>query len=269
MPKPRTFAPGRRISLDDIDPADTGKVTSKDSAAKQEANWLERLFDLQAKLSAESQQALLIVLQGLDAAGKDGTIRHVFAGVNPQACQVHGFKVPTPIEVAHDYLWRIHNACPPRGVIGIFNRSHYEDVLAVRVEKLVPEKVWSRRYEQINEFERMLTESGTRVLKFYLHISKKEQRARIMERLQDPSRNWKFSESDLDTRAKWKPYREAYDDALTFCNTKWAPWHVVPADHKWFRNLVIAETVVKTLEEMNPRYPKPKIELDKYRALLK
>jgi len=269
MAKPKTFAPGKRIALDDIDPADTGKYKDKDAAAAGEKKWLGRLFDLQAKLSAESQQALLIVLQGLDAAGKDGTIRHVFAGVNPQACQVHSFKAPTPNELAHDFLWRIHTACPPRGVIGIFNRSHYEDVLAVRVEKLLPEKVWRKRYDQINEFERTLTESGTRVLKFYLHISKKEQRARIKERLQDPSRNWKFSESDLDTRSKWRPYREAFNDALTLCNTEWAPWHVVPADHKWYRNVVIAETVVETLEDMNPKYPKPKIELDKYRALLK
>lgn len=269
MPKPKTFAPGKRIALDDIDPADTGKYKDRDTAAAAEKKRLERLFDLQAKLSAESQQALLIVLQGLDASGKDGTIRHVFAGVNPQACQVHSFKVPTPNELAHDFLWRIHAACPPRGVIGILNRSHYEDVLAVRVEKLLPEKVWRKRYDQINEFERMLTESGTRVIKFYLHISKKEQRARILQRLQDPSRNWKFSESDLETRSKWRPYRVAYDDALTFCNTKWAPWNVVPADHKWYRNLVIAETVVNVLEDMAPKYPKPKIELDKYRALLK
>jgi PPK2 family polyphosphate:nucleotide phosphotransferase len=269
MAKPKTFAPGKRIALDDIDPADTGKYKDKDAAAAEEEKWLKKLFDLQARLSAESQQALLIVLQGLDAAGKDGTIRHVFAGVNPQACQVHSFKAPTPNELAHDFLWRIHTACPPRGVIGIFNRSHYEDVLAVRVEKLLPEKVWRKRYDQINEFERTLTESGTRVLKFYLHISKKEQRARIKERLQDPSRNWKFSESDLDTRSKWRPYREAFDDALTLCNTEWAPWHVVPADSKWYRNVVIAETVVETLEDMNPKYPKPKIELEKYRALLK
>ena len=269
MPKPRTFAPGKRIDLDTIDPAETGGIAGKDEAEKKEAKWLERIFDLQARLSAESKQALLIVLQGLDAAGKDGTIRHVFAGVNPQACQVHSFKAPTPAELAHDYLWRVHAVCPPRGVIGIFNRSHYEDVLAVRVEKLLPEKAWRKRYEQINDFERTLVDCGTRILKFYLHVSKKEQRERISERLRDPQRNWKFSESDLDTRAKWGPYRAAYNDALTLCNTKWAPWHVVPADHKWFRNLVIAERVAQELADMDPQLPKPKLELDKYRALLR
>jgi len=269
MAKPKTFAPGKRIDLDTIDTADTGRVLDKESAENQEARRLGRLFDLQARLSAESKQALLIVLQGLDASGKDGTIRHVFAGVNPQACEVHSFKVPTHLEMAHDYLWRVHAACPPRGVIGIFNRSHYEDVLAVRVEKLLPENEWRKRYDHINQFERMLVDSGTRILKFYLHVGKKEQRARISERLKDPDRNWKFSESDLDTRLKWKEYRAAYNDALTLFNTKWAPWHVVPADHKWFRNLVIAETVVSELEDMDPRYPKPRLELDKYRALLR
>jgi len=269
LPKPKMFAPGKKIDLDSIDPADTGSNSDKDKSEKLEAKWLAQIFDLQARLSAESQQALLIVLQGLDAAGKDGTIRHVFAGVNPQACQVHSFKVPTSAELSHDYLWRIHTACPPRGVIGIFNRSHYEDVLAVRVENLLPEKEWRKRYEQINQFERILTDCGTRILKFYLHVSKKEQRARISERLEDPNRNWKFSESDLDTRLKWKQYRAAYNDALTLCNTKTAPWRIVPADHKWHRNLVIAETVAKELADMDPKYPKPKLELDKYKALLK
>jgi PPK2 family polyphosphate:nucleotide phosphotransferase len=269
LPKPKTFAPGRKIDLDTIDPADTDGISDKDESEKKEAKWLERLFDLQARLSAESKQALLIVLQGLDASGKDGTIRHVFAGVNPQGCQVHSFKQPTLQELAHDYLWRVHAVCPPRGVIGIFNRSHYEDVLAVRVEKLLPEKEWRRRYEQINEFERTLVDCGTRIVKFYLHVSKKEQRDRIAERLHDPQRNWKFSESDLDTRAKWTPYRAAYNDALTLCNTKWAPWHIVPADHKWFRNLVIAERVTKELLDMDPQYPKPKLALAKYRKLLK
>lgn len=269
MPKPKTFAPGKKIDLDKIDPADTGNLSDKDRSEKMEAKWLTQIFDWQGRLSAESKQALLIVLQGLDAAGKDGTIRHVFAGVNPQACQVHSFKVPSPLEMSHDYLWRVHAACPPRGVIGIFNRSHYEDVLAVRVEKLLPEKEWRKRFDQINQFESLLTDCGTRVLKFYLHVSKKEQRVRISERLKDPDRNWKFSESDLDTRLKWNDYRVAYNDALTLCNTKWAPWHVVPADRKWYRNLVIAETVAKTLEDMNPRYPNPKLELDKYRAILK
>src|SRR5262245_5166134 len=249
MPKPMTFAPGHKIDLNKLGTDETGSIRSKDASEKLEAKWLTRLFDLQAKLSAESKQALLIVLQGLDAAGKDGTIRHVFAGVNPQACEVHSFKVTTHSELSHDYLWRVHSACPPRGVIGIFNRSHYEDVLAVRVEKLLPEKEWSKRFGHINQFERMLVDCGTRILKFYLHVSKKEQRARISARLKDPDHNWKFSESDLDTRMKWNAYREAYNDALTLCNTKWAPWHVVPADHKWYRNLVIAERVVKELED--------------------
>src|SRR5262245_11954430 len=192
MIKARTFSPGKRINLNGIDPADTKGAKDRAQADKVEKKRLERLFDLQARLSAESERALLIVLQGLDAAGKDGTIRHVFAGVNPQACEVHSFKVPSHLEMAHDYLWRVHAATPRRGVIGIFNRSHYEDVLAVRVERLVPEREWRKRYDHINEFERMLTENGTRILKFYLHISRKEQGDRISERLQDPDRNWKF-----------------------------------------------------------------------------
>jgi len=264
MSKAVTFAPGKRIDLDRIDSSDTGRFRRREKAEAEEQKLLARLFELQARLSAESKNAVLIVLQGLDAAGKDGTIRHVFSGVNPQACEVHSFKVPTSLELAHDFLWRIHVACPRKGVIGIFNRSHYEDVLAVRVEKLVPEKVWERRFDHINEFERILTENGTTILKFYLHISRKEQRERILARLNDPERNWKFSESDLETRHKWKLYRPAYNDALTRCNTKWAPWHVVPADHKWYRNLVVARTVVEALERIHPRFPRPLMDLKKF-----
>ena len=269
MRKSLNFRPGKRIDLDRIDPADTGKYRDREQAEAEENRYLKRLYDLQARFAAESKRGLLIVLQGLDAAGKDGTIRHVFTGMNPQGCDVHAFKVPTPIEAAHDYLWRIHVCAPRKGMIGIFNRSHYEDVLAVRVLKLVPPEVWGRRYDQINEFERMLTENGTVILKFYLHISAKEQRQRILDRLSDPLRNWKFSESDLETRRKWKLYRAAYNDALTRCNTEWAPWHVVPADRKWYRNLLISQTVTRTLEEMKPKVPRPKLDLKRYRAELK
>jgi PPK2 family polyphosphate:nucleotide phosphotransferase len=195
------------------------------------------------------------VLQGLDASGKDGTTRSVFTGVNPQGCRVHSFKAPTLTELAHDYLWRVHDVCPARGELAIFNRSHYEDVVAVRVRKLEPEHVWRRRYRHIREFERMLTDEGTSVVKVFLHVSQEEQRARLQERLENPEKRWKFRLGDLDDRALWNDFTAAYEDVLHETSTEWAPWYVVPADHNWSRNLAVAEILVGVLERLDPKLP--------------
>jgi PPK2 family polyphosphate:nucleotide phosphotransferase len=214
-------------------------------------------------LYADRRYALLIVLQGRDAAGKDGTIRHVMSGVNPQGCEVTSFKEPTHEELAHDFLWRVHQAVPHRGNIGIFNRSHYEDVLIARVHRLVPEEVWRKRYQHINEFERMLCDSGVTILKFFLHISKEEQKQRFLVRMKDPTRSWKLSPPDFEERQHWDAYTEAYEDALRKCNSKWAPWYVVPADHKWFRNHVIAKLTVAALDSMKLKYPATTVDMSK------
>ena len=217
---------------------------------------LERLADLQARLHAEAQQSLLVVLQARDTGGKDGTIRRVFDAVNPQGCIVTSFKKPSEVELRHDFLWRIHKAVPAKGMIGIFNRSHYEDVLVVRVRNLAPRREWSKRYDQINAFERSLTENGVTILKFFLHISKAEQKERLLARLDDPTKQWKFSADDLGERALWGSYTTAYRDALRKCSTPWAPWYVVPADKKKVRNYLVAQVVVDTLKRMSPKYPK-------------
>jgi PPK2 family polyphosphate:nucleotide phosphotransferase len=263
MAKAVTFKPGAKIDLDDIDPDDTSGLQKGPDVENLMVEQLTRLYELQGKFRADAKHALLIVLQGLDASGKDGTIRHVFSGVNPQGCEVDSFKAPTEKELAHDYLWRIHPECPRKGLIEIFNRSHYEDVLVVRVDELLPEKVWRKRYRHICEFERMLADCDTVILKFYLHISRKEQKRRMMARLEDPEKNWKFSEADLRVRVKWNAYREAYNEALTRTNTDYAPWHIVPADAKWHRNLVVARTVVNALEKLRPKFPKSRIDLTK------
>jgi len=213
------------------------------------------LADLQQRLYADGRHALLVVLQGMDASGKDGTVRHVFRGVNPQGVRVQSFKEPTPEESRHDFLWRVHAAVPPLGMIGVFNRSHYEDVLVARVHELVPEPVWRRRYAEINEFEQMLTTAGVTVVKFLLHISRAEQARRFERRLRDPRRHWKFSPSDLKEREHWDAYQAAYTDVVRFCSTEAAPWAVVPADHKWYRNLLVARGVVAALQTMDLRYP--------------
>jgi PPK2 family polyphosphate:nucleotide phosphotransferase len=218
--------------------------------------------DLQERLYAEGQQSLLIVLQAMDAGGKDGTIKRVFEGVNPQGVHVANFKQPTEKELAHDFLWRVHRQVPPTGMIGIFNRSHYEDVLIVRVNNLVPESIWRARYDHINNFERLLADSGTRILKFYLHIDKKEQKERFQARLDNPDKHWKFNLGDLPVREQWDDYMRAFEDAITQCHTEAAPWHIVPANHKWYRNLVICRTIVETLEAMNPQFPPPEDNLD-------
>ena len=249
-------APGSRLDLAAIDAANMHGHSKEGADAELEAAH-DRLTDLQDRLWAEDRHAVLVVLQGMDAAGKDGTIRHVMGAFNPQGCSVSSFKVPTPIELAHDYLWRVHQRVPARGEIGVFNRSHYEDVLIVRVESLVPRAAWSRRYAEINAFERTLAQSGTTILKFFLHIDRAEQRERFEARLTDPTKSWKFRLADLEVRQRWDDYMAAYEEALSRCSTDVAPWYVIPANKKWFRNLAVAEILADTLEELNPQYPEP------------
>jgi len=225
----------------------------------------QRMAALQFQLYAESRRSLLICLQALDAGGKDGVVRHVIGAMNPQGCRVVSFKQPSAEELAHDFLWRIEQQCPKRGEVVVFNRSHYEDVLAVRVHGLVPRSVWSRRYEQINDFERRLAAGGTHILKLFLHISKDEQLRRFKQRLDDPARQWKISESDYSERALWADYEEAFEAALGQCSTEAAPWFVVPADHKWFRDLAVARIIVAALEAMAIQVPEPQVDLDAIR----
>jgi len=249
--------PGSAPRLDKRDPDARVGAAGKQEGLERIAKLVERLGVLHTRLYAEATRSVLLVLQGMDASGKDGTIRTVFTGVNPQGCRVQSFKAPTVTELDHDYLWRIHNVCPARGEIGIFNRSHYEDVVAVRVRKLAPEAVWRPRYEQICSFERLLTEEGTAVVKVFLHLSRDEQRRRLQERIDDPEKRWKFRAGDLDDRALWDDFASAYEDALHKTSTDWAPWHVVPADHNWSRNLAVAEILVAALERLDPKLPKP------------
>lgn len=230
---------------------------------------LERLTELQAVFNADARHSLLIVFQGRDASGKDGVVRTVIGAANPAGVRISSFKAPTPIELAHDYLWRVHNVVPEKGMIGIFNRSHYEDVLVVRVHNLVPKDVWSKRYDQINNFEKMLTENGTVILKFFLHISRDEQTERLRDRVQDETKNWKFNAGDLDERNLWDDYTVAYQEMLAKCSTKWAPWYVVPADGNKARNYLIAKRIVETLEGLDLQYPKPKTDLKQYLKALK
>ena len=225
---------------------------------------LEKLGELQKVFYADGSRALLIILQGRDAAGKDGVIRTVIGAVNPAGVRISSFKAPTPLELAHDYLWRVHNACPEKGMMGIFNRSHYEDVLVVRVRSLVPDTTWSQRYEQINAFERMLTENGTVILKFFLHVSRDEQKKRLRERVEDKTKNWKFNAGDLEERELWDGYTDAYRDALLKCSSAWAPWYVVPSDSNRARNYLIARRIVETLQSLDLRYPKPEADLSRY-----
>jgi PPK2 family polyphosphate:nucleotide phosphotransferase len=252
--------PNSKFKLAKIDAGDTHRVQKTDAEDRLAKN-LDRLSVLQYLLYADANRAMLVVLQGIDAAGKDGTIRHVMSGMNPQGVTVTAFKVPEGAEKRHDYLWRIHNAVPEHGMIGIFNRSHYEDVLVARVHNLVPKSVWSKRYQQINDFERMLSENGITIVKFLLYISKDEQAERFRERLDDKSKNWKFSPADIRERTYWDRYIEAYEDMLNRCSTDWAPWLVVPSNRKWFRNLSVSEIIRQKLEGMNLTYPKPTADL--------
>ncbi|MDY6877573.1 MAG: polyphosphate kinase 2 family protein [Chloroflexota bacterium] len=250
--------PGSEINLSRWDPNDRSAFEgSKQEARKALRALNKRLEALQELLYAEQKHKVLIVLQAMDTGGKDGTIRHVFEGVNPQGVKVAGFKVPTPEELNHDYLWRVHKQVPGKGEIVIFNRSHYEDVLVVRVHNLVAETTWGRRYAHINDFERLLAEEGTMILKFFLHISMDEQRERLQARLDEPHKRWKFNLGDLDERRLWPDYMRAYEEALSKTSTEWAPWYIVPANRKWYRNLVVAAVLVETLEGLNMDYPQP------------
>jgi PPK2 family polyphosphate:nucleotide phosphotransferase len=249
--------PGSKVKFSKWDPDDTlGFHKGPKCEAKLEET-VGRLDTLQNLLYAEKKHALLIVFQGMDAAGKDGTIRHVMSGVNPQGCRVTSFKQPTAEELSHDFLWRIHKAVPGAGYFGIFNRSHYEDVLVVRVHELVPKDVWSARYDQINEFEKELTANRVTILKFFLHISKDEQKKRFLERIDDADKRWKISAADFAERKFWDEYVDAYEDALTRCSTDAAPWYIIPANKKWFRNLAVSRILVETLEEFKMKFPKP------------
>jgi PPK2 family polyphosphate:nucleotide phosphotransferase len=254
--------PGTPVRLDDVDPRSTPGAKTRKDAERQSDKSLARLLGLQERLFAEGTRSVLVVLQGMDTSGKDGTIKHVFRGLNPAGVRVTGFKTPTPEEQRHAFLWRIRRALPAPGDIGIFNRSQYEDVLIVRVHGLVPETVWQKRYGQINRFEAQVAAAGTTILKCCLHISYEEQRSRLLERLEDPAKRWKFKERDIEERKLWSGYQAAYQAALERCSTDVAPWYLVPSDRKWYRNWAIGRLLVETLEEMDPTYPQPDLDVD-------
>jgi PPK2 family polyphosphate:nucleotide phosphotransferase len=254
--------PGDTVRLADHDPSDA-LGWDRDAADLRLDKNRTRMAELHDLLYADNNHALLIVLQGMDTCGKDGTVRHVLTGLDPQGCKVHPFKVPSSTEADHDYLWRVHQAVPARGEIGVFNRSHYEDVLVTRVQGTVGKKLAARRFQQINDWERHLTENDVLILKLFLHISRDEQRERLQARLDDPSKNWKFSEHDLEARARWDDYQDAYADLLMACSTDHAPWYIVPANRKWVRNLVVSELIVETLASLKMTYPRPKLDRSK------
>jgi PPK2 family polyphosphate:nucleotide phosphotransferase len=275
---------GKHFRLNDFDPADTGRWHSVEEAKKRLQDDVSRLEDLQSKLYAQDRWALLLIFQAMDAAGKDGTIKHVMSGVNPEGCQVYSFKTPSATELQHDFLWRTTRHLPERGHIGIFNRSYYEEVLVVRVHSealknenlppsLVTKNIWDERFEDIHCFERHMARNGTVVRKFFLHLSKKEQKRRFLERLDEPEKNWKFSTADIHERQYWDDYQKAYEEMIRNTATKHAPWYVVPADNKWFTHLVVAAAIVETLEELGPFFPKvsaaKRKEIQAAKALLK
>jgi PPK2 family polyphosphate:nucleotide phosphotransferase len=257
--------PGAKVRLSKIDASYTGKDETHEQALPKIQTHVERMDKLQYLLYADNHQSLLVVLQALDAAGKDGVIRHLFSGMNPQGTFVFGFKQPSKYEAAHDFLWRAHLRTPGTGEVVIFNRSYYEDVLVVRVHKLVPESVWSKRYELISDFENMLSQNGTTILKFFLHISPEEQLSRFKQRLEDPSRHWKISETDYSERELWPQYMEAYEDAIALTNTKHAPWYIIPANHKWFRNLAVSQIIADTMDEMGLQLPATQVDIAEMR----
>ena len=259
--------PGRKVKMSRLDPDDTMGFGGKEQAAAIIQKNLQRLFDLQFRLYAENKHAVLIVLQAMDAGGKDGTIRHVMTGLNPQGCSVTSFKVPSAEEMDHDFLWRIHKAVPPRGELGIFNRSHYEEVLVVRVHELVPKPVWSTRYDQINAFEKHLTENNVTIVKFFLNISKDEQKKRIQARIDDPQRNWKLAPGDFEERKRWDDYMRAYEDVLSRCSTPHAPWYAIPSNHKWFRNLAVSQILIEILEGLKMKFPPPTMDVSKIKLV--
>ena len=260
----KPVSPRGILSLSDEAAAPPAGLSKGDDLEAKFEKVAERLGELQQVLYADGHHALLIVLQGRDAAGKDSVTATVFDACNAQGVRVDSFKAPTAIELAHDYLWRIHNVVPEKRMIGIFNRSHYEDVLVVRVHNLVPKEVWSKRYDQINNFEKMLSENGVTILKFFLHISRDEQAIQLKQRIEDPTKNWKFNAGDLEERKLWDKYNAAYRDALQKCSTPWAPWYVVPADKKKARNYLVAKRIVAALEKLKLEYPKPKTDLREY-----
>ncbi len=263
--------PGQKVDLKLWRPAETRQFDGdKEQAKEQIAKLNSKLDQLQELLYAEHKHRLLVILQGMDTSGKDGVIRSVFEGVNPQGVKVASFKAPTPVELDHDYLWRVHPHAPGKGEIVIFNRSHYEDVLVVRVHNLAPPEVWKRRYDHINAFEQMLADEGVTILKFFLHISPEEQKERLLARLEEPSKRWKFNPGDLEERKFWPAYQEAYEEALNRTSQKEAPWYIIPSDKKWYRNLVIAGILVETLESLKMQYPASikEDEIDRYRQLL-
>jgi PPK2 family polyphosphate:nucleotide phosphotransferase len=255
-------APDSKVRLKDYDPSDDGGL-NKESAKAEVKRLQERFEALQEMLYAQGKYALLTIFQAMDTGGKDGVIKKVFSGITPTGLKVASFKAPSAEELSHDFLWRIHRQTPPKGYIGIFNRSHYEDVLIVRVNKLVPKEVWQSRYDHINAFERLLMDSGTHILKFYLNISKQEQKERLQERLDRPDKHWKFSIGDLPVREQWDDYMEAYEDAISRCNTEYAPWYIVPANRKWYRDLVVMRVIVETMEKIGLAYPPAEAGLDK------
>ncbi|HUI20030.1 MAG TPA: polyphosphate kinase 2 family protein [Methylocella sp.] len=257
--------PDQKFRLSQVDPAFKGHHESHQAAADELERYHRKLGQMQALLYAEKHHAILIVLQALDAGGKDGTVDHVFAAFNPQGASVIGFKQPTPLELEHDFLWRVHPHAPPKGWVSIFNRSHYEDVLVTRVHKLIDKKTWTKRYELIRGFETSLFESGTTILKFFLHISKEEQLARFEKRLDDPAHNWKISESDYSERELWNDYVAAYEDALSTTSTPHAPWYVIPSNHKWFRNLAVSQIVAETMDDLGMSFPSPSVDLAEIR----
>jgi PPK2 family polyphosphate:nucleotide phosphotransferase len=263
---PYLVAPKSHVKLSDYDPDDSAGFHDKDHAEAVLQKHQEKLSDLQEMLYADSHHALLVVLQAMDAGGKDGTIRHIFTGVNPQGCQVTSFKQPTPEELRHDFLWRVHRAVPARGIIGIFNRSHYEDVLVVRVHGGLSKKELSNRFDEINAFEEMLVRNKTVILKFFLHISKDEQKERLQARLDYPTKYWKVNPSDLKERQYWDDYMEAYEDVFRYCSTKHAPWYIIPANKKWYRNVAISRILVETLSGLKLKYPKPEFDIAKLRV---
>ncbi|MCK9608297.1 MAG: polyphosphate kinase 2 family protein [Methylomonas sp.] len=263
--------PGSRLELDKIDPGYKAKHDCHQQALPEIEAYSQTLRELQYLLYAEGKRSLLICLQGRDAAGKDGTINHVLGAMNPQGCKVTGFKVPSKEEAAHDFLWRYHPHAPAKGQVAIFNRSHYEDVLVQRVHDMVPKSVWSKRYDRINDFEKMLYDNGTYILKFYLHIDAEEQLRRFKQRIDDPARHWKISEADYAERPFWDDYTKAFEDALSHCSTQHAPWFVIPSNHKWFRNLVISRIVCEHLEALDMQFPEPSVNIEeikkKYHAI--
>jgi PPK2 family polyphosphate:nucleotide phosphotransferase len=247
--------PGQKVDLHDFDPSDTTLVGGKVEAMEQSATLRSRLYELQEVLFAEHRRKLLVVLQGMDTSGKDGTVRHVMAGFNPQGTRVVSFRAPSLEELDHDYLWRVHQQVPGKGEVVVFNRSHYEDVLVVRVHGLVPKSVWKKRYEQIRAFEQMLLDEGTVILKFFLHISKAEQRKRLQDRIDNPAKRWKFQHGDLEERKLWTDYQRAYEEALSKTSTDESPWYIIPANRKWYRNYLVGSILMDTLAKLDMKYP--------------